>query len=99
MSSRAALRVSRLASRPCQTLRRRQFATAAETTGVDRATIVEVGPRDGLQNEKNVVPLEIKLKLLDRLAGTGLEIVEAGSFVSPKWVPQVSTQTANLLSS
>ncbi|XP_072176060.1 hydroxymethylglutaryl-CoA lyase, mitochondrial-like [Diadema setosum] len=51
--------------------------------------IVEVGPRDGLQNEKVVVPTETKIKLIDRLADTGLSVVEATSFVSPKWVPQM----------
>ena len=51
--------------------------------------IVEVGPRDGLQNEKSVVPTEVKVELIDRLQRAGLSIIEAGSFVSPKWVPQV----------
>lgn len=51
--------------------------------------IVEVGPRDGLQNEKNVVPTAVKIELIRRLVSTGLPVVEATSFVSPKWVPQV----------
>ena len=51
--------------------------------------IVEVGPRDGLQNEKQVVPTEIKIELIDRLADAGLKVIEATSFVSPKWVPQM----------
>jgi hydroxymethylglutaryl-CoA lyase len=51
--------------------------------------IVEVGPRDGLQNEKNVVPTDVKIELIRRLASTGLSVIEATSFVSPKWVPQV----------
>lgn len=51
--------------------------------------IVEVGPRDGLQNEKTIIPLATKLELIRRLALTGLTDIEAGSFVSPKWVPQV----------
>ena len=50
---------------------------------------MEVGPRDGLQNEKNIVPLATKLDLIERLAQTGLQTIEAGSFVSPKWTPQV----------
>lgn len=50
----------------------------------------EVGPRDGLQNEKNVVPVEIKVGLIDRLTDAGLPVVEATSFVSPKWVPQLA---------
>jgi len=51
--------------------------------------IVEVGPRDGLQNEKQVVSNETKIELIERLQKAGLGIIEAGSFVSPKWVPQV----------
>lgn len=51
--------------------------------------IVEVGPRDGLQNEKMIVPPEIKIQLINRLSETGLPIVEATSFVSAKWVPQM----------
>ena len=53
-------------------------------------TIVEVGPRDGLQNEPGVVPTEVKVGFIDRLARTGLRVVEATSFVSPKWVPQLA---------
>jgi len=52
--------------------------------------IVEVGPRDGLQNEKQVIPLDVKVALIDRLAAAGLAAIEAGSFVSPKWVPQMA---------
>jgi hydroxymethylglutaryl-CoA lyase len=51
--------------------------------------IVEVGPRDGLQNEKKTISVATKLDLIRRLAKTGLRDIEAGSFVSPKWVPQV----------
>jgi hydroxymethylglutaryl-CoA lyase len=51
--------------------------------------IVEMGPRDGLQNEKQVVPLATKLELIDRLADAGLREIEATSFVSLKWVPQM----------
>lgn len=51
--------------------------------------IVEVGPRDGLQNEKSTVPTSVKVELIRRLAAAGLPVVEATSFVSPKWVPQV----------
>lgn len=49
-----------------------------------------MGPRDGLQNEKLAIPLATKIELIERLAKTGLTTIEAGSFVSPKWVPQVS---------
>ena len=52
--------------------------------------IVEVGPRDGLQNEKTFVPTADKIALIDRLSGTGLRAIEATSFVSPKWVPQLA---------
>ncbi|XP_047155151.1 hydroxymethylglutaryl-CoA lyase, mitochondrial-like isoform X1 [Vigna umbellata] len=52
--------------------------------------IVEVGPRDGLQNEKNIVPTDVKIELIHRLASSGLSVIEATSFVSPKWVPQLA---------
>ena len=53
--------------------------------------IVEVGPRDGLQNEASTVPTEIKVQLIEMLADAGLPVVESGAFVSPKWVPQMAT--------
>lgn len=52
--------------------------------------IVEVGPRDGLQNEKEFVPTEVKVELVNRLSQAGIRNVEAASFVSPKWVPQMA---------
>lgn len=52
--------------------------------------IVEVGPRDGLQNEKQIVDVSTKVELVERLAAAGCKIVEAGAFVSPKWVPQMA---------
>jgi hydroxymethylglutaryl-CoA lyase len=52
--------------------------------------IVEVGPRDGLQNEKTLIPAAEKIALIDRLSATGLRSIEATSFVSPKWVPQLA---------
>ncbi|MEP9349564.1 hydroxymethylglutaryl-CoA lyase [Xanthobacter sp. KR7-225] len=58
--------------------------------------IVEVGPRDGLQNEPGIVPLAAKVALVEALADAGLKVIEAGSFVSPKWVPQMA-DTAQLL--
>jgi hydroxymethylglutaryl-CoA lyase len=58
--------------------------------------IVEVGPRDGLQNEPGIVPLDAKMALIDALADAGLKMIEAGSFVSPKWVPQMA-DTAEVL--
>lgn len=51
--------------------------------------IVEVGPRDGLQNEKGIILTSVKIQLIQRLVAAGLPVVEATSFVSPKWVPQV----------
>lgn len=52
--------------------------------------IVEVGPRDGLQNEPMPVPIEVKIALVEKLVDAGLSVVEVGSFVSPKWVPQMA---------
>ncbi|MEP7042694.1 MAG: hydroxymethylglutaryl-CoA lyase [Dokdonella sp.] len=52
--------------------------------------IVEVGARDGLQNEKTIIPTATKIELIDRLSATGLRTIEATSFVSPKWVPQLA---------
>ncbi|KAB2936460.1 MAG: hydroxymethylglutaryl-CoA lyase [Candidatus Contendobacter sp.] len=58
--------------------------------------IVEVGPRDGLQNEREIVPTPVKLALIDKLADAGLTTIEAGAFVSPKWVPQMANSAAVL---
>lgn len=55
-----------------------------------KVKIVEVGPRDGLQNEKEFVPTDIKIELVNRLTAAGFQNVEATSFVSPKWVPQMA---------
>ena len=52
--------------------------------------LVEVGPRDGLQNEANPIDTATKLELIDRLGAAGLSYIEAASFVSPKWVPQMA---------
>jgi isopropylmalate/homocitrate/citramalate synthase len=60
----------------------------------DFITMVEVGPRDGLQNEKLILPASIKTQLIERLANTGIPVVESGSFVSPKWVPQMADTDA-----
>lgn len=56
----------------------------------DRVRIVEMGPRDGLQNEKTIIPAATKIELINRLSATGLRSIEATSFVSPKWVPQLA---------
>jgi hydroxymethylglutaryl-CoA lyase len=64
------------------------------TTGLPKAVkIVEVGPRDGLQNEKQTIAAEIKIDLVNRLTAAGFPNIEAASFVSPKWVPQMATST------
>jgi isopropylmalate/homocitrate/citramalate synthase len=59
----------------------------------DFVRIVEVGPRDGLQNEPGEVPTAVKVELIERLAEAGLSSVEATAFVSPKWVPQMADHT------
>src|SRR2546428_12032802 len=59
----------------------------------DFVRIVEVGPRDGLQNEPSEVPTGVKIQLIERLADAGLPAVEATAFVSPKWVPQMADHT------
>lgn len=70
---------------------KRTFATSRRALA-DYVRIVEVGPRDGLQNEKTSIAPETKIELVHRLAKTGLRTIEAGSFVHPKWVPQVCSE-------
>ncbi|HET6805756.1 MAG TPA: hydroxymethylglutaryl-CoA lyase [Frateuria sp.] len=60
------------------------------TAPADTVRIVEVGARDGLQNEKTLLPAEVKIALIDRLSSSGLTTIEATSFVSPRWVPQLA---------
>jgi hydroxymethylglutaryl-CoA lyase len=60
----------------------------------EKVRIVEVGPRDGLQNEKQPIPTQAKIKLIEDLANAGLKYIEAGSFVNPKWVPQMADSDA-----
>ncbi|WP_400163177.1 hydroxymethylglutaryl-CoA lyase [Brevibacillus sp. TJ4] len=55
-----------------------------------KVKIVEVGPRDGLQNETEILPTEVKIQLIHKLAGAGLTSIEATSFVSPRWIPQLA---------
>ena len=62
-----------------------------------RVRIFEVGARDGLQNEKQMVPSDIKVELIERLVDAGVTSIETGSFVSPKWVPQMA-DTAEVMS-
>lgn len=92
--------VRSIAGRRCQIrqARFRTFATVADARTQPRpqgnkVKIVEVGPRDGLQNEKKSIPLATKLQLIRRLAATGLTDIEAGSFVAPKWVPQMANSS------
>ncbi len=59
----------------------------------EKVRIVEVGPRDGLQNEKTLISAADKIALINMLADAGIEYIESGSFVSPKWVPQMATST------
>uniref|UniRef100_H3DHM2 hydroxymethylglutaryl-CoA lyase n=1 Tax=Tetraodon nigroviridis TaxID=99883 RepID=H3DHM2_TETNG len=75
------------------------WVTRSRTAGLracqtlpEKVKIVEVGPRDGLQNEKTIVPSETKIHLIDLLSASGLPVIEATSFVSPKWVPQMADQ-------
>jgi hydroxymethylglutaryl-CoA lyase len=60
----------------------------------DHVTLIEVGPRDGLQNEPGELPLAVKQRLVEDLADAGLTVIEAGSFVNPKWVPQMADSEA-----
>ncbi len=60
----------------------------------DKVTLVEVGPRDGLQNEAQTIDLADKLRLIDDLGAAGLKLIEAGSFVNPKWIPQMADSEA-----
>jgi hydroxymethylglutaryl-CoA lyase len=60
----------------------------------EHVRVVEVGPRDGLQNEKQTLPLDTKVELVNRLSDSGLQYIETGSFVSPKWVPQMANSGA-----
>lgn len=64
-----------------------------QETSEDTVVLVEVGPRDGLQNEATIVATDVKIELVKRLAGVGLRHIEATAFVSPKWVPQMADNT------
>jgi len=75
--------------------RARLLSTLVSLPSIPKAVrIVEVGPRDGLQNEKSIVSVATKVELIDRLGACGLKHIEAGSFVSPKWVPQMADSEA-----
>ncbi|KIW06258.1 uncharacterized protein PV09_02730 [Verruconis gallopava] len=93
MASRSSLfRLARVGYR-CSACRIRARRGYASTATKDAVNIIEVGPRDGLQNEKKTIPLDTKLELIHRLAETGLRTIEAGSFVSPKWTPQMANSS------
>jgi len=66
------------------------FSTSGHAVYPSEVKIVEVGPRDGLQNEPVIIPTTTKVELINRLSETGLKVIEATSFVSPKWVPQMA---------
>ncbi|KAF7234673.1 hypothetical protein EG68_12358 [Paragonimus skrjabini miyazakii] len=70
---------------PMRLLMYRGFATVKETV-----RLVEVGPRDGLQNEKTIIPTDTKIALVNKLTNAGLDHIEVSSFVNPKWVPQLA---------
>jgi len=80
-----------LLGRQCKHHLFRRTFTTSRALKADHVRIIEVGPRDGLQNEKKSIPVETKIELVRRLAGTGLQTIEAGSFVAPKWVPQMAS--------
>lgn len=69
------------------------MSSLASNTLPKQVKIVEVGPRDGLQNEKQQISAEDKIALINLLSDAGVSYIESGSFVSPKWVPQMATST------
>ncbi|KAF8309660.1 aldolase [Clavulina sp. PMI_390] len=81
---------------PSAQLRRASSVTPPLADNKNFVRIVEVGPRDGLQNEKTPISVDDRATLINKLGETGLKIIEAGSFVSPKWVPQMAG-TADVL--
>ncbi|XP_048047039.1 hydroxymethylglutaryl-CoA lyase, mitochondrial [Megalobrama amblycephala] len=88
----ACVRVHRPALHSFAAVVLRSVSVSATQSFPERVKIVEVGPRDGLQNEKTIVPTEVKIRLIDMLSEAGLPVIEATSFVSPKWVPQMADQ-------
>jgi len=83
-----------LLARPFVTQEERPPSNTAPTS--NHVTIMEVGPRDGLQNENPSISVQTKVELINRLALAGIKCIEAGSFVSPKWVPQMA-ETADVI--
>jgi len=84
--------LSRIRCNICSTMTNHSLSSSRKISHMTpkKVRIVEVGPRDGLQNEKTVVPTDVKIEFINRLASAGLTHVEATSFVSPKWVPQMA---------
>ncbi|EGN92166.1 hypothetical protein SERLA73DRAFT_191502 [Serpula lacrymans var. lacrymans S7.3] len=80
-----------------RTLRAGRLHHTTSCSSKNVVNIVEVGPRDGLQNEKGVIPVDVKVELINRLGSAGTRYIESGSFVSPKWVPQMAG-TAEVIS-
>ena len=70
---------------------KRNHTVLASNSTKNVVKIVEVGPRDGLQNEKEIIPVRVKVELINRLMRAGLMTIEAGSFVRPDMIPQVCT--------
>jgi hydroxymethylglutaryl-CoA lyase len=81
--------MSRRTLEPFSWLAARDESPAKSATQQNHVTIMEVGPRDGLQNEDPAISVQTKVELINRLALAGIKRIEAGSFVSPKRVPQV----------
>ncbi|KAI9723224.1 MAG: hypothetical protein M1812_001106 [Candelaria pacifica] len=92
LALRPRLRIIHSPSSLFEVVCQRSLTTTAHRAA-EHVRIVEVGPRDGLQNEKSTVPLDIKLELIKRLGSTGVRDIEAGAFVSPKWVPQMANSS------
>ncbi|KAH8204557.1 hypothetical protein TruAng_001331 [Truncatella angustata] len=100
-SLRPVIRLARNRARaqaPVHARQLRTYATASDARSSPHFSdnyvkVVEVGPRDGLQNEKKSIPVATKIELIGKLAKTGLSFIEAGSFVSPKWVPQMNNSS------
>lgn len=87
-------RISLVSWRRLRFNRLREYSTSIHESKLPaRVKIVEVGPRDGLQNEPVQVPTEVKIEFINKLAKCGLKTIEVTSFVSPKWVPQMADHT------
>ncbi|XP_028218993.1 hydroxymethylglutaryl-CoA lyase, mitochondrial-like isoform X3 [Glycine soja] len=82
--------VNRHFASDCNDICSKEFSSKLLTSIPDYVKIVEVGARDGLQNEKAIIPTNVKVELIKLLVSSGLSVVEATSFVSPKWVPQLA---------